>query len=170
MCEMTTMLAIASIGSTVMQVQAQNAAYKQQRRLNDRQYQADMQAERYNQAQINTTRVQEAQNTAEQKLENNRAAERAKATARVAAGEAGIAGLSVDALLADIEAKAGRDNMTADVNYLRQDQALQAQAANNRFTTISNVNSYKSPVRPDYLGAALRIGTTANDTWGNRGN
>jgi hypothetical protein len=117
-----------------------------------------MTAYRYNQANQQFTRVQEAQNLAETKVANNAAAVRAQSTAKTIAGEGGVTGLSVDALLADLAGRAGRDNTNAEVNYLRRDAGIQADMMNNWASTASGINSLQTPKAPDYLGAALRIG------------
>jgi hypothetical protein len=157
MCEPTTMM-VLSIASTAASVYSQQQAQSAQERSNQRQYENQMQAMRYNQANSNFTRVQENENLATQKVTNDAAARRATATAATRAGEGGVAGLSVDALLADINARAGMDNTTAEVNYLRRDRAIQADAYNNWANTASAINKLETPKAPDYLGAALKIG------------
>lgn len=157
MCEPTTMM-VLSIASTAASVYSQQQAQSAQERSNQRQYENQMMAMRYNQANSNFTRVQENENLATQKVLNDAAARRATATAATRAGEGGVAGLSVDALLADINARAGMDNTTAEVNYLRRDRAIQADAYNNWANTASAINKLETPKAPDYLGAALKIG------------
>jgi hypothetical protein len=157
---MTTGLSIASaVGGLYAQQQQASAmaAY------NKSQYNNQMTALRYNQASNNFSRVQEAQNLAEQQVVNNSAARRATATARVSAGEGGVSGLSVDALLADLAGRAGRDNMIASTNRDRRDFALQTDQFNNWATAASTINSLQTPKAPDYLGAALKIGTSIYD-------
>lgn len=155
MCEPMTILAITSaVGGLYQQQQmmeAQDAANKQQ-------YQNTMTAYRHNQANANLTRVQESQNLADAKVTNNAAARRAISTATVSAGESGVSGLSVDALLADLAGRAGNDNANAEVNYLRRDNAIQSDMMNNWAGASSQINSLKTPAAPDYLGAALKIG------------
>lgn len=157
MCEPTTMM-VLSIASSAASVYSQQQAQSAQERSNQRQYENQMMAMRYNQANSNFTRVQENENLATQKVTNDAAARRATATAATRAGEGGVAGLSVDALLADINARAGMDNTTAEVNYLRRDRAIQADAYNNWANTASAINKLETPKAPDYLGAALKIG------------
>jgi len=157
MCEPTTLTMLSIASSAVGMIQQQQAA-SEQRRANQQAYNAQMQAYRYNQANANFEKIAESQNAAEQQLVNNMAARSAKATATVAAGESGVSGMSVDALLADIDAKAGRDNVNTEVNYLRRDQAINADLYNNYAKTASAINSIPPVKRPDYLGTALRIG------------
>jgi hypothetical protein len=162
MCEPTTMMAL-TIASTAASVYGQQQAAKAQTRANQQTYDSQMQAYRFNQASSNFTRVQEAENLAQTRMTNDAAARRAMATARVSAGESGVTGLSVDALLADIGARAGMDNSNAETNYLRRDRAIQADAMNNWANTSSAINKLQTPTAPDYLGAALKIGTAVNN-------
>lgn len=162
MCEPTTLTAL-SIASSVAGVVQQQQQQRAQERYNQQTYDNQMQAYRYNQANSNFTRIQEAENLATQKVENNAAERRARATATVSAGESGIQGQSVDALLAELSGMAGRDNSNAEVNYLRRDQAIQADMYNNYTTTASNINKLETPKSPDYLGAALKIGSSVRD-------
>lgn len=153
-------LQIASAGfSLIGQMQRQ----QQQEAYNQRQYENQMTAYRYNQANANLTRVQEAENLAEQRVTNTAALRRAQSTARTSAGEAGVAGLSVDALLAELGGMAGRDNTNAEINYLRRDRAIQADAYNNWSTTASAINRLETPKMPDYFGTALKITQSVYD-------
>jgi hypothetical protein len=166
MCEITTALAIGtaiSAASAGAQLIAQQQAASAQGVANQRTYDSQMQALRVNQANSNFARAQESENLADQRFTNDMAAVRAQSTARTAAGEAGVTGLSVDALLADLAGRAGRDNVNAETNYLRRDAALQADAFNNYSTAANNINKLTTPQNPDYLGAALRIGSAAVD-------
>jgi len=149
----------ASVGGLFAQMQQQQA----QDAYNRQQYESSMQAWRQNQAYANIEKVTETANYAEQKLVNDSAMRRAMATAKVSSGEAGVAGLSVDALLADIGAKAGRDNTVALVNRERRNTAIDANSANNYAAMASQINSLQTPKQPDYLGAALKIGTANYD-------
>lgn len=163
MCEPTTIMTALKVASAVGSVYAQQQQQSAQERYNQQVYDNQMQAYRYNQANSNFTRVQEAENLATQKVENNAAARRAKATATVSAGESGVSGLSVDALLAEVSSMAGQDNANAEVNYLRRDRAIQADAYNDYVSTASNINKLETPKAPDYLGAAVKIGDAYED-------
>ena len=162
MCEPTT-LTMLSIASSAVGLIQQQQAYQEEKRAATNNYNSQMTAYRYNQANANLEKIAEAENAAEQKLVNDAAARAAKARTTVAAGEDGVSGLSVAALLADIDAKAGRDNVNAEVNYLRRNQAIDAELFNNYTKTSSAINSIAPAKRPDYLGASLRIGKGIQD-------
>jgi hypothetical protein len=163
MCDVTAALAIASVVSTASTVYQQQQAANAQADANQRTYDAQMAAYNANIANANLTKVQEAENLSQKKIENNAQARREMAKATVAGGEAGISGLSVDALLAELGGNAGDANASAEQNYLRRDRAIEADKMNAWAGTASAINSLKTPQEPDYIGAGLRIANTAND-------
>jgi hypothetical protein len=158
MCEPTTLMYL-TIASTAASVAAQQQSASAQAKSNQAMHNNQMTAYRFNEANNNFTRVQEAENLTTSKVTNNAAARRAMSTARVSSGEGGVTGLSVDALMGDLAARAGVDNTTAEVNYLRRDRAIAADSMNNWAGTASAINKLQTPQAPDYLGAALKIGT-----------
>jgi len=97
---------------------------------------------------------------------NARAAAEARATARTASGEAGVAGLSVEALLNDFTTQEGRYRYGVRRNNELVTDQLTAEMEGARAQAQGRINSILSlnlePVsRPKYLGAALRIGGDA---------
>lgn len=162
MCEPTT-LAVLSIASTAATVYQQNQVAGAQADANQRTYDNQMMAYNYNLANANLTKQQEADNLAQKKIEINSQVRKDESKATVAAGEAGISGLSVDALLQELGGAGGRAVSAAETNYLRRDRAIEAEKMNMWSGTASAINSLKTPQQPDYLGAALKIGTTYYD-------
>ena len=128
-----------------MQQQAQATASVQERQR----YLAEVSAMRTQQQQEMVARAQRIQ-------EANRKAMEARATARVSAGESGVSGLSVDALLGDLTRKEAEYTFSeqqqaemTDVN--RQLQLKEAGIGFNR-----NMLRINRPIeQPDYLGSAL---------------
>ena len=156
MCELMTALTIAStVGSVVAQSQAASA----QADANQRQYQNIMAARAANLNQTNLMQQQEREASMQKLEQSNLAARSAASTARVSAGESGISGLSVDALLADIGTKQNRFNSAVETNYDRASGAIANQAENVQINAASQINNLKTPAMPDYFSAALRIGT-----------
>lgn len=161
MCEPTTALLVLTAASTAAGVYGQQQQVKAQNAYNDQQAKNTMEAYRANLAQTNLMQSQE-QAAASQKInENNRAAEAAKAKALVSAGESGISGLSVDALLADLSGEQARYNESVNQNYENASMAIDNQRKNVQINAASQINQLKTPQAPDYLGAALRIGQAA---------
>jgi hypothetical protein len=158
-----TALLIASVASTAATVYSQDQASKAQAAANQRTYDNQMIAYNANIANSNFQKTQEAENLSQAKIENNAQARRETAKATVAAGEAGVTGLSVDSLLAELGGNAGRANANAEVMYNRRDRAIEMDRMNAWAGTASAINSLKTPQEPDYIGAGLRIASTTND-------
>lgn len=156
MCEPVITLAIAA-ASAYASVDAQSKQAKAQDQANQVQFQNSMTAYRANLANIEVERNQRGADATQKINENNAASRAAQSHARVAAGEAGVAGLSVDALLRDLAGEAAYDNTNVEENYVRADMALNAKRENAYNVTASDINSLRTPVSPDYLGAGLRI-------------
>lgn len=166
-------MAIAAIGlaltaaSTYSQVQAQQKAADSQAAYNQQQTENINYSRRANLANIEVQRQQNLADAREQVNRNTMAGRSAAATATVAAGEAGVSGTSVDALLRELQGRAAWDNMTAETNYLRQDTALNAQRENVIINSNSQLNSLTTPASPDYLGAAARFGQSGLNIYSN---
>lgn len=161
-------LAISAASSVagVMSQQAQaQATADNQNRYNRQMEQNALVSRNANLAHLEVERNTALEDTREQINQNSIAARKAQATTLVAAGEAGVSGLSVDALLRDLSGQAGFDNATATENYLRRDASINARRENVQIDTESSLNSIRQPViqAPNYLGAALRIGQAGLD-------
>ena len=162
MCNATAMFAL-QVASTLAGVEGQRQQAKAQSAYNDQQAKNAMEAYRANLAQTNLMQSQEHAAATQKVNENNRAAEAAKAKALVSAGESGISGLSVDALLADLSGDQARYNESVNQNYENASMALDNQRTNAQVNAASQINKLETPKSPDYLGAALKIGQAAYD-------
>lgn len=162
MCNAISML-VLSAASTVASVYGQQQQVKAQNASNDQQAKNTMEAYKANIAQTNLMQSQEHAAATQKINENNRAAEAAKSKALVSAGESGISGLSVDALLADLSGEQARYNESVNQNYENASMAIDNQRKNAHINASSQINQLKTPQSPDYLGAALRIGQAAYD-------
>lgn len=164
MCDPVSLsLAALSVASTVATVDAQQKQASAQAKSNQQTYDNQMLAYNANIANANAMKTQEASVLSQKMIDNNAQARRDTSKATVAAGEAGVSGLSVDALLAELGGRAGQANATAESNYLARDRAIEMDKMNSWAGTASAINSLKTPVEPDYIGAGLRIANTAND-------
>lgn len=163
MCEPTTILAIASVASTVGSLAAQSQAADAQAATNQRQYENTMRAYRENVNQTNLMQQQEREGSMQKLEENNMAARAAQSRATVAAGENGISGLSVDALLGDMSFQQNRYNSSINTNFDRAETAIMAQRENVYANAASQINGLQTPAAPDYLGAGLKIAGAYNN-------
>ncbi len=162
MCDPATALTIASgVASFVGQQQAasaQEAANEQGRQLAIQNQQLQIRA-------LQNQEDEDSKRAAEALADNSRAAEALKATARVSAGEAGISGLSVDALLGDLTRQesenAGEIIQTLDFQQRQRD--LQREGTG--ITTQSQINQLPLVQYPSFFDAAIGTATAAFSTY-----
>ena len=164
-----TMVAIAiavTVASTGATIHGQRVAAKTQRKVQENASIAERQ--RYLQ-EVSSMRMQQAQeqDAAAQRLQNSsKRAREARATARVSAGEAGVAGLSVDALINDLTREEANYNFATQQQLQMSDvnRTLQLGDAGLGFT--NNMLRINKPIeQPDYLGAALSGAQTGMSTY-----
>jgi len=163
MCELTTILAIASVASAASSVVAQGQAADAQAATNQRQYENTMKAYRENVNQTNLMQQQEREGSLQKVEDNNMKARAAQSTATVAAGESGISGLSVDALMGDLSFDQNRYNSSVQTNFDRAEGAIRNQRENVYTSAASQINGLQTPAAPDYLGAGLKIAQAGYD-------
>ncbi len=109
-------------------------------------------------ADVQTRQIQEEDAAAVQKQDISREARAARATTMAAAGEAGVSGLSVDALLADVYGKeaTAKDRISQNSgfttsNLTREMDGLKAKAQD-------RINSMPWATGPSPFAAVLKIG------------
>jgi hypothetical protein len=111
-----------------------------------------------NQASDTNLRLQQEQEAAvNAKIENSKRAAEARGTARAAAGQSGVAGLSVDNLLADFYRQEAGFRFVTDSNLSAATEQSQRELKGLRATSQSRENSLRPEALPGYLGAGLRI-------------
>lgn len=104
---------------------------------------------------------------ASQELQNlNTEGMRGRATATVAAGEAGVTGLSVDALIADYYGQEGRYERTLSNNHQMQADYLRGEMEATTAQTEGRINSVEQGQKPSFADAAIRIMGGGLDAWG----
>lgn len=81
----------------------------------------------------------------------------ARGTARNAAGEAGVTGLSVDALINDYYGREGRRIDSINQNYSADRDYLRAQMEATEAQTKSRINSVQRAEGPSFADAAIRM-------------
>jgi len=107
--------------------------------------------------QEDTALIQKQMASQQDEMNSGIQAAQARATARASAGEAGVAGLSVDALVNDYTATEARYR-----DGLKQNMEWETQQYKNRIeghqVDAENMYNMNMAQGPSYLGAALRIG------------
>jgi hypothetical protein len=154
MCEpvsMTTLLATSLAMSTATQVAGQIGQAQQYNANAASALQSMQLANKQTNLGIQQSEAANSQKAQDQQVEMLKAA----ATARASAGESGVEGNSVDALIGDYHASEGRylNDLSTQNQWNRQQASVQKQG--NVATAQRQINSV---AKPDYLGAALRIG------------
>lgn len=155
-------LAVAQTGATIMG-QRQMASAQERAQANA----SKAERQRYLH-EVSSMRIQQGQEqvAAAQRLqESTKKAREARATARVSAGEAGVAGLSVDALINDLTRKEAEYNFNTQKQLQMSDvnRTMQLEQAGLGFT--NNMLRINKPIeQPNYLGAALSGAQTGLST------
>ena len=152
--------------SSVSQVQGQRQMAKAQEQAQANASKAERQ--RYLQ-EVSSMRVQQGQEqvAAAQRInESARKAREARATARVSAGEAGVAGLSVDALINDLTREEAEYSFATQQQLQMNDVGRDMQLQNAGLSFTNNMLRINRPIeQPDYLGAALSGAQTGMSTY-----
>jgi hypothetical protein len=161
------MMAIAmGTASTAASVVGQQQQAKAQARSQANASAAERQ--RYLQ-EVSSMRVQQGQEqvaAAQRVNESARKAREARATARVSAGEAGVAGLSVDALINDLTKQEAEFNFATQQQLQMNDVGRSMQLENAGLSFTNNMLRINKPIeQPNYLGAALSGAQTGMSTY-----
>ena len=151
---------------TVSQISGQRQMAKAQAQAQANASKAERQ--RYLQ-EVSSMRVQQGQEqvAAAQRInESAKKAREARATARVSAGESGVAGLSVDALINDLTREEAEYSFATQQQTQMNDVGRQMQLQNAGLGFTNNMLRINRPIeQPDYLGAALSGAQTGMSTY-----
>lgn len=143
--------------STAASIKTQKNAIKAQRQVQAN-ASAQERARYLNEVSVTRQRQRQEQIAAAQKLQEGQTqAMEARATARVSAGESGVSGLSVDALINDLSRQEAQYNFSIQQQLQFQEQNTNnvLEAAGLGFT--SNMLRINKPIaKTDYFGAALQ--------------
>jgi hypothetical protein len=158
------MLAL-SIASAMAGAAGQRSQQKAQEAANKQQYNNAVTARNANLVQTEIQARQASDAAGQKIMENNMKAQDALSTAQVSAAESGVSGLSVDALLSDLAGKRDRYNTGVQTNLDNDIQAINNDRENANIRANNVIASLKPATPPDYLGAALKIGTAGVNYW-----
>lgn len=98
---------------------------------------------------------------AKEKIDRGLEGMKASATALTSAGESGVSGNSIDALMNELDASVLRGNTTTTQNLELSQRGTQRQLASNKRTAQSRINSV---AKPSKSATALSIAGTAAST------
>lgn len=158
MCEPATLLTMAKIGSAVVSFAAQQ---QQADATNARNATARLQITQARDDKVRQQALQESQQKEQQlqkKIDSNIQAMELTSRASVSAGEAGVAGRVVDAIMTKYE----RDRLTTNTNINADIENLALQGTFDRkgieSEAISQINQYQPVQGPSVLGLVADIG------------
>jgi len=152
--------------STAMTIQGQKQAASAQANAQANASKAERQRYLH---EVSSMRIQQGQEqvVAAQRLQaSSKKAREARSTARVSAGESGVAGISVDALINDLTSTEANYNFATQQQLEMSDvnRTLQLRDAGLGFT--NNMLRINKPIeQPNYLGAALSGASTGLSTY-----
>jgi hypothetical protein len=163
---MTAISATMGVTTSVLSIQGQQQTAKAQAKAQANQTKAEQQrvlqqqsAERINQ------RFQQEQ-VAQQLQKSNIKAMEARATARVSAGEAGVSGLSVDALTNDLTRKQAVYNFGLQRQLEQSNVATDLRMQDNVLGSQQRILSINQPIeQPNYLEGLMKGATTGLNTY-----
>jgi hypothetical protein len=117
--------------------------------------------------------VQEGEAASMEQQRNAREAAKAVSTARVAAGEGGVSGRSVNALMSDFIAQEARYRESLNTNLDFARDSIDYEMESNKLIAQGRSSAIKlyQPAKidqPSYLGAALKIGGAGMEAYSNR--
>lgn len=101
--------------------------------------------------------LQEQMAAGNEKIDLEREARAAKATATAAASESGVSGLSVDALLAEFDGRAAEGKSRIDQNTDWTLTQLNNEMRGIRANAEDRINSVQRAAKPSFFDAGLRI-------------
>ena len=164
---MTAISGTIGIATSVLSIQGQKQTGNAQAQAQSNQSYAEKQrvlqqqsAERINQ------RFQEEQAASQMQKSVTKARE-ARATARVSAGEAGVAGISVDALMNDLTRKQAVYSFGLTKQLEQSSYATELRLKDNALGSNQRLLAINRPIeQPDYSGGILRGINTGLNTYG----
>lgn len=165
MCDAFTAVAVVGLlittATTAYSIDEQNKNVKAENQAREVAAESARESAREGYSATNLSLQQEEIANTQAKIENAKRAAEAKGTARSASGQAGVAGLSVEHLMADFNRQEATFRAVTDQNFAFSVEQSQRQMKGIRATARSRENSLAPQKPPGYLGAGLRIGAQA---------
>jgi hypothetical protein len=149
--------AVSYVGAT-QEANATNALYDQNKA-------AAVAAANDRYAALNNKTLQEREAASQELFQKQIDALKARATATVSAGESGVTGLSVDALMGDMLAQQARQTQAIQTNYDIQRQYNADEGVATYHNTVARINSARQAARPSPIPYLLQgIGNAIRPT------
>jgi hypothetical protein len=149
---------LLTAATTAYTIDQQNKNVKAQNKAMDIAEESAKESFRQQASTVNLRLQQEQEAATNAKIENAKRAAEARGTARASAGQAGVAGFSVDNLLADFYRQEAQYRSVTDTNLGYVQEQSRRDMAGLKAGTQSQINRLVREPIPGYLGAGLRIG------------
>jgi hypothetical protein len=164
MCNPAALVAL-TIAQGVTQYMGQAQAAKAQQSANNASAALITQNQKLQIQSLQNREEEDAAKAGQQAFESQRAARERAATARVSAGEAGVSGLSIDALMGDYSRQSGENtiNILTNLDYAQRQRQLERESIG--ITSKSQINQLPQVQSPSLLGSALETGANAAFTY-----
>jgi hypothetical protein len=161
MCDPVTM-AVLTVASGVAEYQQGVAKAQSDQARFDRNRLAANDARDLKVQTLNQRATQEAEAASEEKLALGIKALESEGAAKVATGEAGVSGSTIDLLLQDYTAQKLRGVTTINRNLENVEKQIELEKRGASAEALNRTNSLQQGVMPNFLAAA--VGTAANAT------
>lgn len=159
-------IAVVGLAASAYSMDQQAGAVRSENRARQQSADNAIEATRQGYSATNARLVQEQDAATAAKFENAKRAAEAKATARVSSGEAGVAGLSVDALYADFDRQEAMYRLVTDTNLQYTQEQTQRDLKGLQATGNDRASSFRPEPVPDYLAAGVRLSEKGYDAYG----
>ena len=167
MCDPVTIGVTMGLAQAGLSIHGQQQQAKTQERVQKNATLAEQQRHLQEMSAMRLRERQEKVAAAQGIQQSTKKAREARSTARVSAGESGVAGLSVDALINDLTRQEAEYSFSVQqqqqFNQVNRDLAFQDGAMQSRMNLLS-IN--KPIAQPNYLGAALEGASTGLSAYG----
>jgi len=159
--------AYMGIASSALQIRGQQIQAKTQRRVQENASKVERQRYLNEVSSLRTQQSQEQLALAQKLQSNKRAAMEAQSTARVSALEAGVAGISVDALKQDLSRKEALYNQSVSTQSKMLDVRRELALRDSGLGFTNNMLRINRPIEEvDYAGALVGGAKTGLSTYG----
>ena len=167
MCDPVTAAVVLGTASTGLQIRGQQIQAKTQRRVQENASKVERQRYLNEVSSLRTQQSQEQLALAQKLQSNKRAAMEAQSTALVSAGEAGVAGISVDALKNDLARKEALYNQSVSTQSKMLDVRRELALRDSGLGFTNNMLRINRPIEEvDYAGALVGGAKTGLSTYG----
>ena len=166
MCDPVTAAVVLGTASTGLQIRGQQIQAKTQRRVQENASKVERQRYLNEVSSLRTQQSQEQLALAQKLQSNKRAAMEAQSTALVSAGEAGVAGISVEALKNDLARKEALYNQSVSTQSKMLDVRRELALRDSGLGFTNNMLRINRPIEEvDYAGALVGGAKTGLSTY-----